>query len=81
MNGYKDESVNGAHDGTYAEKIRKDSIINQNAASQWSTTVPHMDGQVGSTPTGGTLDFFILCYIFIMKRIYGKSRKKVQLHL
>jgi len=51
---YKDESVNGAHDGTYAEKIRKDSIINQNAASHWSTTVPHMDGQVGSTPTGGT---------------------------
>ncbi|MEN6292695.1 MAG: hypothetical protein ABFD07_11860 [Methanobacterium sp.] len=42
--GYKDESVNGAHDGTYAEKIRKDSIINQNAASQWRTPVPHMDG-------------------------------------
>jgi len=52
--GYKDESVNGAHEGTYTEENRKDSTINQDAASQWSTTVPHMDGKVGSNPTGGT---------------------------
>lgn len=32
----------------------RNSPEEQNAASQWSTTVPHMDGKVGSNPTGGT---------------------------